>query len=153
MRFFCRIALAFLLVYLFEDNVLGAPTKGRYMWVNCKPDGENANCVQNQGPLIDLAGLSQRLPPSAAKDIVPEESSEDTPETETEEQSGESSGDLDPFDSVSGVSKKWVDDGPQVEEPIVDAGSGEIDYLYNASPEQVEPKLSAEDLRQDNMIQ
>ncbi|KAL6486919.1 hypothetical protein MHYP_G00035450 [Metynnis hypsauchen] len=153
MRFCCRIVLAFLLVCLFEDNVLGAPAKGRYKWVSCKPGGGNPNCVQKQGPLIDLSGLSQRLPPSATKDIVPVESNEDTPETETEEQSGESSGDLDPFDSATG-GKNSMDDGPQVEEPVVeDEGSGEIDYSNYVSPERVEPKLSAEDLRQDNMIQ
>ncbi|XP_017541607.2 serglycin [Pygocentrus nattereri] len=154
MRFCCRIALAFLLVCLFEDNVLGAPTKGRYMWVNCRPDGDNPNCVQKQGPLIDLPGLSQRLPASATKDIVPVESSEDIPETETEEQSGESSGDLDPFDNVPGVDKNWIDDGPQVEAPVVEEeASGETDYSSYISPGQVEPKLTAEDLRQDNMIQ
>ncbi|XP_036430335.1 serglycin [Colossoma macropomum] len=139
MRFCYRIALALLLVYLFEDSVLGAPTTGRFNWLNCKPDGKDANCVHKQGPLL-----------KQPKDIVPVDSSEDTPETETEEQSGESSGDLDPFDTV--VRKDWMDDSP-VQAMAQDEASGEIDYSNYVSPEQVEPKLSEEDLRKDNMIQ
>ncbi|XP_072533154.1 serglycin [Salminus brasiliensis] len=154
MRFYHRIALALLFIYTFEDNVLGAPTKGRYMWVNCKPNGSDANCVQHKGPWMDLPGPSQRLPPSATKDIVPVESSEDTPETETEEQSGESSGDLEPLEKK----EDWMDDGPvqvvpQVEEPILEEASGELDYTNYEFTNQMEPKLSAEDLREDNVIQ
>uniref|UniRef100_A0A3B3SZQ5 Uncharacterized protein n=1 Tax=Paramormyrops kingsleyae TaxID=1676925 RepID=A0A3B3SZQ5_9TELE len=32
----------------------GAPTKGRYMKVSCKPDAKNANCNVIKGPLIDI---------------------------------------------------------------------------------------------------
>lgn len=58
------------------DSVLplitGAPTasiKGNYMWVECKPDGMNANCLTKKGPSIPLDGQPTRLPPSAAKDM------------------------------------------------------------------------------------
>ncbi|KAG9275593.1 serglycin [Astyanax mexicanus] len=154
MRFYQRIAFVLLLVYLFEDNVLGAPAQGRYNWVTCKPDSKNANCIQKQGPLIDISGASQRLPPSATKDIVPVERDEDTPETETEEQSGESSGDLD----LAEKKQDWMDDGPvkmvrQVEDPFLEEASGEVDIENFVFPERKEPKLSPEDLKEDNMIQ
>ncbi|KAM3834314.1 serglycin [Vipera latastei] len=28
----------------------GAPQKGRYMWVRCKPDANSANCLEEKGP-------------------------------------------------------------------------------------------------------
>lgn len=152
MRIYHRIALVLLLIFVFEDNVLGAPTKGRYMWVKCNPNDKDANCVQQQGPWIDLKGASQRLPPSAIKDIVSVENGEDAPETETEEQSGESSGDMELLGNPTDKKQGWMDDGPgiaapQVEEPFLEEdASGEADY-YN------EPKLSPEDLKEDNVIQ
>ncbi|KAI4894285.1 hypothetical protein NFI96_016308 [Prochilodus magdalenae] len=155
MRFCYRIALALLLLYLFEDNALGAPTTGRFRWLRCKPNGNNANCVENQGPLIDLSDPNQRLRPNA-KDIVPVENIEDTPETETEEQSGESSGDVDPFDPLG---KNWMNDGSSKAEPQVgeqlekEEGSGEVDYSNYVFAQKIEPKLPAEDLRKDNMIE
>ncbi|XP_066535484.1 serglycin [Hoplias malabaricus] len=154
MRFCYRIALALVLVCLLEDNVLGKPTQGRYMWLKCKPNGLNSNCIENKGPLMNLPGPSQRLPPGATKNIVPVESGEDTQETETEEQSGESSGDMDLFNN-SPDNNDWMNDAPlQMVDPIIEEqGSGEDDYTNFVFPEGVEKKLPEEDLREDNVMQ
>ena len=45
------------------------PGKGRYMWIKCRPNGQNANCIKQRGPLQDLPGLPDRLPASAVKDL------------------------------------------------------------------------------------
>lgn len=63
--FFIIIILLLLLLCLF----LGGPDKGNYMWVECKPDSKNANCVEKKGPLIDTTGSPQRLPSSVVKDM------------------------------------------------------------------------------------
>lgn len=88
---------------------------------------------------------------------VPVESGEDTPETESEEQSGESSGDLlEPLDNVPGARRERMNDAQLLVQPNLEEeeeGSTEIDYSNYIFPEPAKPKLSEEDLREDNMIQ
>ncbi|XP_076830374.1 serglycin [Brachyhypopomus gauderio] len=156
MGLYSRIALALLLIYQFGDNVLGAPDRGRYQWVRCTPDGQNANCVEERGPLVDITGLSPRLPRSAIKDIVQVKSSKET--AEAEEQSGEGSGDLGLIALSPASSERWMNDGlieglPQTEQQSLEVdGSGEIDANYEF-PERVKPQLSEDDLQQESMLQ
>ncbi|KAA0717905.1 ATP-dependent RNA helicase SUPV3L1, mitochondrial [Triplophysa tibetana] len=69
MHFYHRITLALAIICLFGHSGLGAPTTGRYTWVKCKPEDQNANCVTQMGPLVPLEGKSPQLPPSAVKDM------------------------------------------------------------------------------------
>nr|ACI69135.1 Serglycin precursor [Salmo salar]ADM16087.1 Serglycin precursor [Salmo salar] len=68
-----KICLTLAVIFFLADNGHGAPAKGRYMWVKCNPDTNNANCATQRGPLMDLPGPPDRLPSIAVKDIVPEE--------------------------------------------------------------------------------
>ncbi|KAL0964681.1 hypothetical protein UPYG_G00327500 [Umbra pygmaea] len=81
-----NICLTVAVIFFLADNGLGAPTKGRYMWLKCRPDSTNANCVTQRGPTMRLPGPPDRLPPTAVKDIVQKETV-----SESEEQSGEGS--------------------------------------------------------------
>ncbi|KAJ8013707.1 hypothetical protein DPEC_G00032580 [Dallia pectoralis] len=81
-----KICLALAVIFFLTENGFGAPTKGRYMWVKCRPDSKNANCKTQKGPLVDLPGISDRLQNTAVNDIVPTETV-----SEPEEQSAEGS--------------------------------------------------------------
>lgn len=42
------------------------------MWVKCRPDSKNANCIEEKGPVIDLdkyPDTPKRLPQSAVQDM------------------------------------------------------------------------------------
>ncbi|KAM9476573.1 serglycin [Clarias gariepinus] len=138
MRFSYSLILSTLMVvYLLSDNVLGDAKIGRYTWLKCTPGSKNANCVKNQGPVINLPA-PQRLPARATRDIHPVETSEET------EESGEGSGDFLSREVREISMKEWPQQSLTEEE-----GSG-IEYV---DPELVQPKLSARDLREDNMIE
>ncbi|KAJ8248265.1 hypothetical protein GJAV_G00240160 [Gymnothorax javanicus] len=62
--------VTFLVLCLLGHYAAGAPAKARYMWVRCRPDGSNANCVKERGPWVSLRGAKDRLPPSAIWDIM-----------------------------------------------------------------------------------
>ncbi|KAK7140138.1 hypothetical protein R3I94_012672 [Phoxinus phoxinus] len=154
MTFYHRITLALAIICLFGDSGQGAPPKGRYMWLKCNPDDKNANCVTQKGPLVPLSGLSARLPPSAAKHIVPVE--EATPEIE--EQSGEGSGNADTLAPFLNKDQQWVGDDPEqeVNKNEVEAStwmesSGDIDYADYVTPQKIH-WLSSQDLKEDNII-
>ncbi|XP_028651803.1 serglycin [Erpetoichthys calabaricus] len=61
------LALSFLFLVFLEHAAQGAPAKGRFMWVRCKPDSKDANCIEQKGPWIDLpkSGVNRILPPNA----------------------------------------------------------------------------------------
>ncbi|XP_046885254.1 serglycin [Hypomesus transpacificus] len=69
-----KMFVSLIVLYVLLDNGLGAPAsgpgKGRYMWIKCRPNGQNANCIKQRGPLQDLPGLPDRLPASAVKDLL-----------------------------------------------------------------------------------
>ncbi|NP_001290937.1 serglycin precursor [Esox lucius] len=123
-----KICLTLAVISTLTDNGLGAPTKGRYMWVNCRPDSKNANCQTQRGPLVELPGPPDRLPSTAVKDIVQKETV-----SELEEQSGEGSA-TGPF--------------------LADQGSGDVygvDYAEFAMPvDQALPH--AQELKEDHLI-
>ncbi|CAM4726978.1 unnamed protein product [Leuciscus chuanchicus] len=154
MRFYYRITLALAIICLFGESGQGAPAKGRYMWVKCNPDDKNANCVTQMGPRVPLSGLSTRLPPFAAKHIVPVE--EATPDSE--EQSGEGSGNSDTLAPFLNMDQQWMRDGPEqeVNKNEVEAStwmesSGDIDYTDYGSPQKID-WLSSQDLKEDDII-
>ncbi|KAG1950939.1 serglycin [Pimephales promelas] len=154
MRFYHRITLALAIICLFGDSGHGAPAKGRYMWLKCNPDDKNANCVTQKGPWVPLSGQSTRLPPSAAKHIVPVE--EVTPETE--EQSGEGSGNSDTLAPFLNMDRQLMADGPEqelnnneVEASTWMESSGDIDYANYVSPQKID-WLSSQDLKEDNIM-
>ncbi|XP_018952629.1 serglycin-like [Cyprinus carpio] len=156
MRFFHRIILALAIICLFGDRGLGVPFKGRYMRVKCKPDDKYANCVKEMGPLVPLSGQSSRLPPSAAKHIFPVSTEEATPEME--EQSGEGSGNSDPFAPFISMHQKLTrkirspeQEVNKNEEEGSTEFSGDIDYSEYITPQKVD-WLSKEDLKEENII-
>lgn len=124
------------------ETVLGAPTKGRYMWVKCRPDAKNANCVQEKGPIINLdkyPDAPKRLPASAAQEILPKETG-----LEPDEQSGDNAeaGKHIPAFADRGSGDLLVMDSPvhadtmqrQEESSGMEEGSAYIDY-YPTYPE------------------
>ncbi|NP_001165083.1 serglycin precursor [Danio rerio] len=157
MRFYHMITLALAIICLSGHSGLGAPaasTKGNYMWVECKPDGKNANCLTKKGPLIPLDGQRTRLPPSAAKDIVAVSAEEATPDTE--DLSGDGSGDSDNFPVLASKKQPWRRDAPEQdifknEEEGSTTFSGDIDYSEYVSTQKVN-WLSEEDLKEENII-
>ncbi|XP_018952633.1 serglycin-like [Cyprinus carpio] len=155
MTFYHRITLALAIICVFGDSGLGVPAKGRYMWVKCNPDQKNANCVTQMGPLVPLSGQSSRLPPSAAKHIFPVSTEEATPETE--EQSGEGSGNSDTFAPYIIMDQQLMRDGPEQvvnkneEEGSTVESSGDIDYSEYVSTEK-KYRLSEQDLKEENII-
>ncbi|XP_016103336.1 serglycin-like [Sinocyclocheilus grahami] len=155
MSIYHRITLALAIICLFGDIGLGAPYKGRYMWVKCNPDHKNANCVTQMGPLVPLSGQSSRLPPSAAKHIFPVSTEEATPETE--EQSGEGSGNSDTFAPFISMDQQLMRDGPEQElnkneeEGSTVESSGDIDYAKYVSTQKID-WLSKQDLKEEDII-
>ncbi|XP_059373577.1 serglycin-like [Carassius carassius] len=155
MGFYHRITLALAIICLFGDSGLGAPVTGRYMFVKCNPDLKNANCVTQVGPLVPLSGKSSRLPPSAAKHIFPVSTEEATPETE--EQSGEGSGNSDTFSPFSSMDQRMMRDAPEQEgnkneeEGSAVESSGDI-YLSQYVSTQKTDWLSEQDLKEENII-
>ena len=156
MGFYHRITLALAIICLFVDSGLGAPLTGRYMFVKCNPDLKNANCVTQVGPLVPLSGKSSRLPPSAAKHIFPVSKEEATPEME--EQSGEGSGNSDPFAPFISMHQKLTrkirspeQEVNKNEEEGSTEFSGDIDYSEYITPQKVD-WLSKEDLKEENII-
>ncbi|GAA6101484.1 serglycin [Tachysurus ichikawai] len=142
MRFYHSFTLSSLiLIYLLSYNVLEAKT-GRYMHLKCKPDSKNANCVEKKGPVIDLHGKATKISSRFLTSLYPTESSEESIETE---ESGNGSGDS---ISLPDLSRKQRDSG--AEEQIQNELEGSGNYI---SPLFMKPRLSAEDLREDNMIE
>ncbi|KAK9964546.1 hypothetical protein ABG768_005710 [Culter alburnus] len=144
MGFYHIITLALAIICLFGQSGLGAPSKGRYMYVKCKPDDKNANCATHKGPLVPLLGQSARLPPSAARHIVPVSIEETTPETE--EQSGEGSGNSDIFDPFLSMDQQLMRDDPEQEvnkneeeaSTWIESSGAEVDYSDYVHPQKIE---------------
>lgn len=127
------------------ESVLGAPTKGRYMWLRCRPDGKNSNCVQEKGPIINLdkfPDAPKKLPASAAQEILPKLTGE-----EPDEQSGdnaEAGKHIPAFADRGSGEDLLVMDSPahaadafmrQEEGSGMEFGSGYYDYNYVPEPE------------------
>ncbi|KAK2852429.1 hypothetical protein Q7C36_007630 [Tachysurus vachellii] len=142
MRFYHSFTLSSLiLIYLLSYNVLEASTKGRYKFLKCKPDSKNANCMEMKGPVIDLHGKAPKISSRFLNGLYPDYTSEDSTETE---ESGDGSGDL----NLPDLSRKQRDSG--AEEQIQNELEGSGNYI---SPLFMKPRLSAKDLREDNMIE
>ncbi|TSK22585.1 Serglycin [Bagarius yarrelli] len=142
------ILSALILTYLLADNVLGAPQKGRYSWLKCNPDGQNANCIEKKGLSFNLFGKPQRISSRAVKDMDPVESSEESSETE---ESGDGSGDI--FNVLFPESRRVHDSGPEKSIQNEPEGSGaELKYDNDIFPAFRNSKLSDKDLREDNII-
>ncbi|XP_058242594.1 serglycin isoform X2 [Hemibagrus wyckioides] len=141
MRFYYSLTLsALVLLYLISDNVLASKKdKGRYMFVKCSPDSKNANCLTKKGPWIDLQGKPHQISSKDINGIYPVQSSEESFE------SGDGSGD---FINLPDLNRKPRDGS--AEEDTVLEGSADYNYI---SPLLEKPKLTAEDLREDNVIE
>ncbi|KAI7805286.1 serglycin [Triplophysa rosa] len=152
MQFYRRITLALAIICLFGHSGFvssGAPTKGRYTWVKCKPEDQNANCVTQMGPLVPLEGKSPRLPRSAVKDIFPVSTEEITPEME--EQSGEGSGNSDTMIFLRDGPEQELNTNEKETTTAWIEASGDIDYSNFVFPEKID-ELSEGDLKDENMI-
>ncbi|MCI4376190.1 hypothetical protein PGIGA_G00185540 [Pangasianodon gigas] len=140
MRFYHSLTLSTLiLIYLLSDNVLGASLPV-------------SSTVGKKGPRTDVTGPRQPLSSRAVNDNDRVKRSEDSPETE---ESGDGSGET-PLFNLPDLSRKRRDTGPQWLQQIQNEEEGssfEVNYSDYITPEPVKPKLSAEDLREDNMIE
>ncbi|XP_027030870.2 serglycin [Tachysurus fulvidraco] len=144
MRFYHSFTLSSLiLIYLLSYNVLEASRTGRYMHLKCKPDSKNANCVEKKGPVIDMHGKPPKISSRFLNGLNPvADSSEES--IETEESGDGSGGEL----SLPELSRKKRDSG--AEEQIQNELEGSGNFI---SPFFMKPRLSADDLREDNMIE
>ncbi|KAG5855026.1 serglycin-like [Anguilla rostrata] len=140
-----NISLTLVLLSLLGANTQGSPIKGRYMWLRCRPNSKNANCVTEKGPWIDLPEPN-RLPSTADK--------------KTKDQSDDGSGTGQPFSEI-GSGDQWEKDGReqgvfQPEEASTDLdGSSELDYSDFVSPQKVYLKDNLpldQDLQEENLI-
>ncbi|XP_012672431.1 serglycin [Clupea harengus] len=122
------------------ETVLGAPTKGRYVWLRCRPDVKNANCVQEKGPMINLdkyPDAPKRLPQSAVQEVLPKDTG-----LEPEEQSGDNAGAGKhiPAFADRGSGDQLVMDSPMQDVPEgsgMEEGSADFDYTNIVYPEKV----------------
>ncbi|XP_013924887.1 PREDICTED: serglycin [Thamnophis sirtalis] len=57
-----RIFVALGVILLLGCPGQGAPQKGRYMWVRCKPDANSANCIEEKGPSFVMTDESATIP-------------------------------------------------------------------------------------------
>nr|ACI69472.1 Serglycin precursor [Salmo salar] len=133
-----KICLTLAVIFFLADSGHGAPAKGRYMWVKCNPDTNNANCATQRGPLMDLPGPPDRLPSIAVKDIVPEEAG-----SEPEEQSGEG--------SATGILFTEQGSGDQLGSTDLDG----IDYPGSVSPPNINMDHAlppAQELKEDHLF-
>ncbi|XP_033887726.1 serglycin [Acipenser ruthenus] len=132
-----RILLALGLILFLGYTVQAAPSKGRYMWVRCKPDTKNPNCVEESGPWIDLPKSGAEIPsPNADHDLMNKKPVEDKTAL-TFEESGDDSGEFQEDMPIE------LGSGSQWNEDLLIAGStaepeeGSADYTedFLATPE------------------
>ncbi|KAB5581502.1 hypothetical protein PHYPO_G00176470 [Pangasianodon hypophthalmus] len=137
MRFYHSLTLSTLiLIYLLSDNVLGA----------------SLPVSSKKGPRTDVTGPRQPLSSRAVNDNDRVKRREDSSETE---ESGDGSGET-PLFNLPDLTRKRRDTRPQWLQQIQNEEEGssfEVNYFDYITPVPVKPKLSAEDLREDNMIE
>ncbi|XP_041922062.1 serglycin [Alosa pseudoharengus] len=134
------------------ESVLGAPTKGRYMWLRCRPDSKNPNCMEEKGPMINLdkyPDTPKRLPSSAVQEILPNETG-----LEPDEQSGDNTeaGKHIPDFLDRGSGDQLLMDSlmqRQEESSGMEEGSSDFDYTNFVLPE----KMPYYEEYENNMIQ
>ncbi|XP_062375458.1 serglycin [Sardina pilchardus] len=133
--------LVMLAVFCFiGESVLGAPTKARYMWLKCRPDSKNANCLEEKGPMINLdkyPDTPKRLPSSAVQELLPNETG-----LEPDEQSGDNAeaGKHIPDFLDRGSGDQLLMDSPmqrQEESSGMEEGSADYDYSNVVYPDKV----------------
>ncbi|MCJ8730350.1 hypothetical protein PDJAM_G00183460 [Pangasius djambal] len=140
MRFYHSLTLSTLiLIYLLSDNVLGTPLR-------------DSSVFGKKGPRTDVPGPRQPLSSSAVNDNDRVKRNEESSETE---ESGDGSGETLPF-TLPALSREKRDTGPQWLQQIQNEEEGssfEVNYSDYIIPESGKTMLSAEDLREDNMIE
>ncbi|XP_041117471.1 serglycin-like [Polyodon spathula] len=105
-----RILLALGVILFLGYTVQAAPTKGRYMWVRCKPNAKNANCVEESGPWIDLPKSGAEVPsPNVDHDLMNKKPVEDEA-VMTFEESGDDSGEFQDITIELGSGSQWNED-------------------------------------------
>ncbi|XP_039593572.1 serglycin [Polypterus senegalus] len=151
------LALSFLFLVFLEHAAQGAPAKGRFMWVRCRPDSKNANCIEQKGPWIDLpkSGVNRILPSSAEQVRVDNINEEDL--------SGDFSGDFQAEGKPEPDSKAKVDvaqltlkEGEEEEGSALDSTSppdeAEVDYSLYSYPVRVPAKQQDLKLQEEGFI-
>ncbi|XP_033880693.2 serglycin-like isoform X1 [Acipenser ruthenus] len=132
-----RILLALGLILFLGYTVQAAPTKGRYMWVRCKPDAKNPNCVEESGPWIDLPKSGPEVPsPNADHDLMNKKPVEDESEM-TFEESGDDSGKFQEDMAIElGSGSQWNEDLLRASS-TAESEEGSADYTedFPATPE------------------
>ncbi|KAI1896993.1 hypothetical protein AGOR_G00100630 [Albula goreensis] len=142
MGIFLNISVSLALLCLLGADTQGAPTKGRYMWVKCRPDGKNTNCVTEKGPVIKIPGRAHRLPPSAANEILKDQ-------TEDGSGAGQVFPDL-------GSGDLWVKDGRELGVFQPEEGSADLDGfpdpVFRGQGYQKDGLSLNKEIQEDNLI-
>ncbi|XP_041125404.1 serglycin [Polyodon spathula] len=147
-----RILLALGLILFLGCTVQAAPSKGRYMWIRCKPDTKNPNCVEESGPWIDLPKSGADVPlPNADHDLMNKKSVEDEPGLSFEE-SGDDSGEFqEDTPNELGSGSQWSEDllrasstadpeegsADYTEDSLATPEGGDVDYSQFVFPDRV----------------
>ncbi|XP_062319984.1 serglycin [Osmerus eperlanus] len=140
-----KMFVSLIVLYVLLDNGLGAPAsgpgKGRYMWVKCRPNGQNANCIKQRGPLQDLPGLQDRLPASAVKDLLNKNPALDEQEATSLEWKDQQEEDQKDEEAVQEEQEEEAKEEEQedVYEEELEEDADEEEYQYEVDPVLVEP--------------
>ncbi|XP_067093203.1 serglycin [Osmerus mordax] len=140
-----KMFVSLIVLYVVLDNGLGAPAsgpgRGRYMWVECRPNGQNANCIKQRGPLQDLSGLKDRLPASAVKDLLNKNPALDEQEATSLEWKDQQEEDQKEEEAVQEEQEEEAKEEEQedVYEDELEEDADEEEYQYEVDPVLVEP--------------
>ncbi|KAL4640877.1 serglycin [Arapaima gigas] len=147
-----RTLLALAVLHCLAERVLGAPTKARYHWVECKPGGINSNCVTKKGPWFEI-----RTPQKAGK---PENIEKIQDTLDPEDQSGDGSGGRELSNEVD-ERYQWPKDEQKLESFTTEGsaeqehGSGDYDYSNFIFPSKVHLEKGGpveKELQEENLI-
>ncbi|CAL8243476.1 unnamed protein product [Lota lota] len=147
-----KIFLSLAVMCFAISSGMGAPSKGRYMFVTCHPWGNNSNCVTHRSPEMKLsADLPDKLPASVTQHIgaQPVKEVEDGPVTVRKQPKVESVLFL-AEDGSGGSEGSAGFEGSAIESPMAD-GSG--DYWTPVEGDvKADYQPAGEDLREDHLL-
>ncbi|MGH0138403.1 UNVERIFIED_CONTAM: hypothetical protein FKN15_066377 [Acipenser sinensis] len=107
------------------------------MWVRCKPDAKNPNCVEESGPWIDLPKSGAEVPsPNADHDLMNKKPVEDE-SAMTFEESGDDSGEFQEDMAIElGSGSRWNEELLRASS-TAESEEGSADYTedFPATPE------------------
>ncbi|KAM4602655.1 serglycin [Polymixia lowei] len=159
-----KIILSLAILCFALHNGLGAPTRGRYMFVRCNPTSKDANCLTHRSPKMELTpDLPTRLPASAAE-YIETEPMEEEPVSDYEDEQYKTTSPMFPEESSGGFEgsafSPYLGDGGFVEPESGSGDKTEVDQGLHATgrptPRRAqvgEAHPHAQEMREDHLLQ